>query len=539
MTPHRLTALALSCSAGLGVFLLAWLRPEAWERAIGPFRSLAERRRTCIILAALAGPVIRLLLLPVAPPPEPVAHDDFVHLLAAGTLLHGRLANPPHAHSDHFETIYVLQRPAYAAKYPLGQAALLAFGKLLTGHYWGGVWIGVALFCAALTWFLYRYLPPPWALLGGLYASLHFGIGSYWMNSYWGGAVAGAGGALTIGALAEWRRSGRLRHAGVLAAGWSIVWLTRPYESVFLGLLIAAAILRHAWREGSLRAQVPACFVIACAAAPSILFAALHNRAVTGSPFEMPYQLARRQYGVPAAFVWQQPPAEPLKLTASQRGVYRWQLDLHHRATTSVSYNAGRLETVWRFYVGWGLTIPILLAAVRYRKAGTWSLLAVLAAALAWSFLYPTTPPHYVAPYAAVFLLLAIGSCRTVAPLTVKGLPLGLFLVAAGIMWSVGLSASGRWMRHNPGDTPRAMLVRQLENRPGGDLVFVRYGPSHDVHREWVYNQAGIDASLIVWANDLGPAENGKLIRYYAGRNVWLLEPDRGATMHRYESEER
>ena len=30
----------------------------------------------------------------------------------------------------------------------------------------------------------------------------------------------------------------------------------------------------------------------------------------------------------------------------------------------------------------------------------------------------------------------------------------------------------------------------------------------------------------VVWARDLGAAENEKLRRYYPDRNVWLLEPD-------------
>ena len=535
MTGRLLTAIVLSLLGTVAAFLLAWRRPETWEKAAVRFRRLAERRRTCIVLAALAGPVIRLLLLPVAPPPEPVAHDDFVHLLAADTLLQGRLANPPHPCADHFETIYVLQRPTYASKYPLGQAAFLALGKLLTGHFWGGVWISMILFCAALTWLLYSHLPPAWAFLGGLYASLYFGVGSYWMNSYWGGAVAGAGGALVLGALGGWRRSRRLRWCLLIAVGWSVVWLTRPYESLFLGLLVAAAILRGAWRERSLRAVVPTCAVIVSVTAPAVFLSALHNRAVTGSLFEMPYQLSRRQYGVPTTFVWQAPPVQPPGLNARQLAMYRWQLDLHRRAATSLSYNAGRLETMWRFYVGWGLTVPILLAALRWRKAGIASTAAILAGAIAWAILYPTTPPHYLAPFAGGFLLLAIESCRWVAPLAVGRLLVGRFLVAAGIMWSLGVSTPTFWAR-GPDEQSRARLARELDARPGDDLVFVRYNPSHNVHhREWVYNQADVDSSSIVWANDLGPVANRALIQYYPGRNVWLVEPDRDAVLRPYD----
>jgi hypothetical protein len=30
----------------------------------------------------------------------------------------------------------------------------------------------------------------------------------------------------------------------------------------------------------------------------------------------------------------------------------------------------------------------------------------------------------------------------------------------------------------------------------------------------------------VVWALDLGPEEDAKLIAYYRGRTVWLAEPD-------------
>jgi hypothetical protein len=55
--------------------------------------------------------------------------------------------------------------------------------------------------------------------------------------------------------------------------------------------------------------------------------------------------------------------------------------------------------------------------------------------------------------------------------------------------------------------------------------VFVRYGPQH-TFKEWVHNEADIDASRVVWARDLGAAENQKLLRFYPQRTAWLLEPD-------------
>jgi hypothetical protein len=43
---------------------------------------------------------------------------------------------------------------------------------------------------------------------------------------------------------------------------------------------------------------------------------------------------------------------------------------------------------------------------------------------------------------------------------------------------------------------------------------------------EWVYNAPDIDHSKVIWARDLGPAQNLELIRYYKSRTVWLVQPD-------------
>jgi len=72
----------------------------------------------------------------------------------------------------------------------------------------------------------------------------------------------------------------------------------------------------------------------------------------------------------------------------------------------------------------------------------------------------------------------------------------------------------------------RAAIVGQLNSLPGPQLVLVRYKPGHDTLIEWVYNDADIDSSKVIWARDMGEPQNDELLRYYPDRRIWLLEAD-------------
>ena len=82
------------------------------------------------------------------------------------------------------------------------------------------------------------------------------------------------------------------------------------------------------------------------------------------------------------------------------------------------------------------------------------------------------------------------------------------------------------WCSQDEQNLERAKILSRLEHMPGDQLAIVRYKPDHDfILDEWVYNRADIDGSKVIWARDMG-AQNEELVRYFASRRVWLVEPD-------------
>jgi hypothetical protein len=497
----------------------------------------ARRRVLCISAAAVLPVAIRLLMLPWLPPPEPRVPDEFSHLLVADTLAKGRLANPPHALWPHLETAYVLQQPNYASIYPIGQGSVLAAGEILTGHPWAGVLSSVALMSGAICWMLFGYLPAPWAALGGLLGAIHLGLARPWMDSYWGGAFGAFGGALVFGALWRLRHAPTMGRGAVLGAGWSIAWLTRPFESVLLLLVIwltLAALVVSAPRPMRRRWLTPVLTLMAV----HVLAGAItlqHNRAVTGSVATLPYQLSQRLYGTPQGFLWQAPIAVPVLRVPELHELAVWQakqkedLDEH-----PLRQQRRVLAEAWTFYVGPWFSLPLamLLFAARDPIAVLGG--GLIVGALLVSGVYPFFYPHYVAAYACVIVLLIVRGMMALSSFRIRRMPVGglavLFVVLGGVLTALPIDAGGRAVgaatTAAEAGSPRHQVSSRLAMRGGTHVVFVRYGPRQSFHDEWIYNGADVDAATLVWCRSLGAREDVSAIRYYRDRYAWLATID-------------
>jgi hypothetical protein len=153
----------------------------------------------------------------------------------------------------------------------------------------------------------------------------------------------------------------------------------------------------------------------------------------------------------------------------------------------------------------------------------------------AWLF------PHYAAPLTCVMyavLLQAMRHLRVWRPGTrpvglalVRTLPMVCLMLAGLRLFAqpLGLDVPrwpAMWYGTEPLGLPRAQVAAELERYPGSQLAIVRYAPHHAPFDDWVYNAADIDKSKVVWARELESGDSRDLLKYFAGRRAWLVEPD-------------
>jgi hypothetical protein len=518
-------------------------QPATFRRIERAFARLTRRKHLSVLLVGVSVIAIRVALIPILGIPQPRFNDEFSYLLAADTFAHGKLTNPTHPMWIHFESFHIIQQPTYMSMYPPAQGLVLAAGQSL-GNPWIGQILVTALMCSALCWMLQAWLPPPWALLGAALAVLRLGLLSYWMNNYWCASVAALGGALVLGAWPRLRKHPRICDAVLMGLGLVILANSRPYEGLVFSLPVAAAMLlwlvgkhRPAFRLSLSRVVLPLFVVLAF----GVLATGYYYYRVTGNPFRMTYQVNRDTYATAPYFIWQTPRPEPAYHHTVMRDFYRWELSEFEKNRTFSGYlrrAAEKLISWWQFYLGPLLTLPLLAfpAVVRQRKM---RLPLVICATMIAGFAVQTwTLPHYFSPATSALYILLVQGMRHLWHCSPGRRPIGQALVRAipalaCAMILLRVTAVLTHTRIEPvwprGNLERAALLHQLRQLPGLQLVIVGYGLHHNVDHEWVYNDADIDRSKVVWARDMGKDDNQELLQYFRGRNVWLVEGDNPA----------
>jgi hypothetical protein len=391
-------------------------------------------------------------------------------------------------------------------------------------------------------------------LLGGAIAVLHLGLFSYWVNTFsGGGCLAALGGALVLGSLPRILRAPRRRECLLMAAGVIILAVTRPYEGVLLCLPVCVSLVRQMVSRGK---QINLRTGLRFAAAPLLLIVAAgawmgyYNYRAFGSPLTPPYKVSRTTYAMAPYYVWQSARPEPAYRHAVLKTFY------HHDELvpfTAIHSLRGFLpQTLIKalrgvlFFAGIALLPPLVMSRRVLQDRRTHFLLVCVAVLAAGMVIEIFLIPHYLAPFTAAFYALGLQAMRHLRVWRFEGRRVGMAMVRLLVTVCVLMSGvrvfaaplhiqidewpvscwTDRW--YGPGEfgKARAQVQEALEQKSGSQLAIVRYRPEHNALDEWVYNEPDIDASKVIWARGMSEDEDRELIRYYRGRQVWLVQPD-------------
>jgi hypothetical protein len=521
------------------------------------FGRLARRRNLSVAVVGFAALLLRLAILPLCPMPIPFAPDDFSFVLAADTFASGRLTNPTPAMWTHLESVHITMKPTYMSMYFPAQGLVLAAGKVLTGHHWyGSLFVG-ALMCASICWMLQAWLPPAWALLGGILAVLRLCLFSYWVNIFsgGGGSIAALGGALVLGALPRIVKRARPGDCLLMAVGIVLMATSRPYEGLLLCLPVAVVLAKWIFNRSNRptagvllrRAAIPVALIVAAG-----MGMAHYDYRAFGNPTTLPYTINRTQYAMAPYFVWQSARPEPAYRQTMMRTFYqRDELDDFEKVHSLSGFVPETLQKAARgivFYAGLGLLVPLIMLRRVFLDRRIRFLVLCCLVLVAGELVEIFFIPHYVAPFTAAFYAIGLQAMRHLRVWRPDGQPVGMVLVRltvtvcfvlAGVrVYAKSLNISvlewpgkstAEWYGSNPGPAgmARAQIEAQLEKLPTKQLILVRYSADHDPAVEWVYNAPDVNDSRVVWAWDMGAADNLELVNYFKDRTFWLAEPDK------------
>ena len=460
----------------------------------------------------------------------PMYHDEFMYLVQAQLLAHGRLWLPAHPLAEFFDSFFLVTKPVYAGTYFPGTAML----------YVPGVWFAL----------------PPWytsVLIAALIVALIYWIGSELLDG-----VAGILAALltlsleqfrvvalmtmshtammllvllTVLAYLRWRRDG----GGGRAIGWAVAigvfagWaaITRPLDAVCLIMPLGVVILWDLRRTPRRRVALTLGAIVG--AAPFLALQLVFDRGVTGHWLTAPVTAYGRANlpGLTLGFHRHPEATESPSPLPQVRDYYRQFMCDDLRDFGSRGFLRTWIGSRWREAADVSLPahallllLPVGLLGLRRRRA----IAALLAGAILLPFAYTFWPAylkHYglvLAPAYLLTVLLGAAVVRRQFP-AAAGAPLALALAALAI---AGLPEL-RGARDSFPSAPILLDVNDklahLDHTPA--VVLFHYEPGKtDVHEEPVFNidSASPDDATVIRAHDLGPENNRRLFMYYAAR---------------------
>jgi 4-amino-4-deoxy-L-arabinose transferase-like glycosyltransferase len=456
----------------------------------------------------------------------PTYHDEFMYLVQAQLLAHGRLWTSPHPLAEFFDSFFLFTRPVYASAYFPGTALLYVPGVWLAFPPWY-----TSVLIAALTVALI-YLVTTEIVDGaaGLLAALltlsleQFRVVSVMTLSHTAMLLLFM---LTFLSYLRWRRH-RSNVWGLILgvfAGWAAI--TRPLDAVCLILPLALAMLWEL-RGNPLRRAAFTLGTVVIGALPFLSLQLVFDRGVTGHWLQTPIT-AYGQANFPGLTLGFRPhpeATESLSPLPQVRDYYRQFLrdDLRNYGT-----RAGFIRT----WVGqrWKPVVDVVFPAHLFllllplgfigglRRPDAWALIAgATLLPFAYTF-WPSYLNHYGVVLAPAYILLALLGADVLRR-RFPGSGCAIALAVAAL--AIGSLPELRGTRDHFASAPILLDIddrlADLDHTPA--VVLFRYDSGKtDVHEEPVFNidSASPDEAAVVRAHDRGP-ENHRIFEYYANR---------------------
>lgn len=459
----------------------------------------------------------------------PRIQDEFAYLLGGETFAEGRITNARHPLSRHFETFYVLTEPTYMSKYPPAQSVALAIGLVLFGSPSAGVWLSGAAACVAVYWMMLGVFSRRWALYGAVLGMTSYAV-FLWNQTFFGGNVAFLGGALALGSTVRIMRDVRWTHTAMLALGIAILANSRPYEGLILAAVLLAALGVWARTTGNAKHGLGGLvrrIVIPFAIVSAMNFAWIgyYNYRVTGDPLTMPYAAYTKKSETVPLFLFSSSheARSPNCLMEFQNRKYAKLYAAFLTPTGFANQQAGRLLLFFMILVGIGCVVPFVLGFVFLVRSHRFLLPAVVCAAVIGSTLTTFYHPHYIAhALPAILIITVYGVIFWRRWIRSKFWRFAVYLIPFAQILTIIFFVGKQFVAPVNAKTPREQIEAQLTASPGRHLVVV---DDECVYDSWIflYNDANIDASRIVWARRLLGPEDSELRNYYSDRTQWRL----------------
>jgi hypothetical protein len=472
----------------------------------------------------------------------PVYHDEAAYILQARIFATGHWTAPGRPLPEFFEQTHVFVTPVLAAKYPPGHSLALV----------PGVWLGLpglvpvlsnglagALVfllarrvagarLALLTWLIWVTAPGALAFRAS-YLSQSTST-ALWLLGWW--------------LLLRWRETGAARHLIALAVCAGGLFLTRPLTMLAFSIPVAVVVVTGVVRRRAWRA-----FALAVAAGAAVLCVVpLWSYETLGDWRTTPYHRYSRVY-YPyqwTGFTFDDTPAlrsHPPEMEAFDELFRRIQHE--HRISRLPEILKARLAVIGQDVWGGGRRYLFVFAVLGMLGASAELLFAVagcgvlilaylvFAHAPFWSVYY--MEGHPALAFATACGLLAVLSgiserftrtperAAAVARWALAAVCVGgLILPSLPQLWFARASVQQRLEYQ----TAFRREVEAISDRKM--VVFVRYAPGHNPHRELVSNDPDLATSRAWIVYDRG-ARNEELMRLARGRVAYIYDEVRGS----------